>query len=168
MLLDGYKFDLRIYVALTSIVPLRIYIYEEGLVRLATVKYSQALQNNKHNQYTHLTNYSLNKHNAAFQNNLDAQQDDQGSKQSLSAFRRKLKQMGYDDQLIFSKIEDIIIKTIVSIEHIVNNATDMFVPYKNGNCFELFGFDILIDRDLQPWLLEVNLTPALSCDSPLD
>jgi len=40
LLLDGYKFDLRIYVALMSIAPLRLYVYEEGLVRLATVKYS--------------------------------------------------------------------------------------------------------------------------------
>ena len=44
----------------------------------------------------------------------------------------------------------------------------MFVPYKNSNCFELFGFDVLIDDTMTPWLLEVNLTPALSCDSPLD
>jgi len=71
-LLDGYKFDLRIYVALTCINPLRIYVYEEGLVRLATVKYTSAISSLKHNQYTHLTNYSLNKHNAAFQENLDA------------------------------------------------------------------------------------------------
>lgn len=49
LLLDGYKFDLRIYVALMSINPLRIYIYEDGLVRLATVKYSSALSNAKHN-----------------------------------------------------------------------------------------------------------------------
>ena len=49
MLLDGYKFDLRIYVALMSINPLRIYIYEEGLVRLATIKYTQATAGGKYN-----------------------------------------------------------------------------------------------------------------------
>jgi tubulin polyglutamylase TTLL5 len=43
----------------------------------------------------------------------------------------------------------------------------MNVPYRN-NCFELFGFDILIDQTLKPWLLEVNLSPSLNTDSPLD
>lgn len=43
---------------------------------------------------------------------------------------------------------------------------------KNGthrtNCFEILGFDILVDSDLKPWLLEVNLSSSMVCDSPLD
>jgi len=41
------------------------------------------------------------------------------------------------------------------------------VPHRD-NCFELLGFDILIDTLLEPWLIEVNLSPSLGCDSPLD
>ena len=43
----------------------------------------------------------------------------------------------------------------------------MNVPYRT-NCFEVLGFDILLDDTLRPWLLEVNLSPSLNTDSPLD
>lgn len=167
LLIDGYKFDLRIYVALTSINPLRIYMYEDGLARFATQKYKQVNSDPRQNKYVHLTNYSLNKFNANFQNNTDASKDDQGSKWSVSALRKRLRANNIDDDLIFRKIEDIVIKTIISGENVINNATEMFCPFSD-NCFELFGFDILIDSNLEPWLIEVNLTPALGCDSPLD
>ena len=62
LLLDGFKFDMRIYVALTCINPLRIYMYDDGLVRFATKKYS----NDVSSRFTHLTNYSLNKKSANF------------------------------------------------------------------------------------------------------
>ena len=58
LLIDNYKFDLRIYVALTSINPLRLYVYEEGLVRFASVPYDTS---DLKNIFSHLTNYSINK-----------------------------------------------------------------------------------------------------------
>ena len=62
LLIDGLKFDLRIYVAITSINPLRIYVYNEGLTRFATCKYTKE-EMNKQNRFMHLTNYAVNKYN---------------------------------------------------------------------------------------------------------
>lgn len=63
LLIDGLKFDLRIYVLLSGCEPLRLYIYQQGLVRLATRAYQAPNAQNLHENYIHLTNYSLNKTN---------------------------------------------------------------------------------------------------------
>ena len=76
--------------------------------------------------------------------------------------------MGIDDNLLFRKIEDLVIKTVISGEEAINSANEVECPFPKYNCFELFGFDVLVDSNLEPWLLEVNLTPAMGCDSPLD
>ena len=59
-LIDGYKYDLRLYVLLSSIAPMRIYLFREGLVRMCTTKY-QPLEKNMHDTRMHLTNYAINK-----------------------------------------------------------------------------------------------------------
>jgi len=167
LLIDGYKFDLRIYLAITSIEPLRLYIYDEGLVRFATCKYSPPLMSNKNNRFIHLTNYSVNKYNMNFVPNNDPSTDGIGSKWSLSALKKYFDAHGINNETLWTRVDEIIIKTILSIEPALKHAFDMYVPFRN-NCFELLGFDILIDNLLNPWLLEVNLSPSLNCDSPID
>jgi hypothetical protein len=166
LLFNGYKFDLRIYVAITSISPLRIYMYKEGLARLATVLYNSIPENNTTLKCTHLTNYSINKHNANFKQN-DNVNTVNASKLSFEDTNQYLKAKGIDVELVWRKIEDLIIKTILSVEPLIHNGMEMYVPNKT-NCFEWLGFDILIDENRHPWLLEVNLSPSMGCDSPFD
>lgn len=87
LLIDGYKFDLRVYVAVTSYHPLRIYLYMDGLARLATEKYTTS-KDCSNRMFMHLTNYSVNKKNSCFVQNNDADIDDIGNKWSLLALRR--------------------------------------------------------------------------------
>ena len=167
LLVNGYKFDLRIYLAITSIDPLRLYVYEEGLARFATCKYSVPIAGNKGNRFMHLTNYSVNKHNVNFVPNEDPTADDVGNKWSLTALKKHFEAAGINSQTLWARIDEILIKTVLSIEPLIKSSCDMYVPYRNS-CFELLGFDILIDSALNPWLIEVNLSPSLNCDAPID
>ncbi|KAM6961234.1 tubulin polyglutamylase TTLL5 [Aplochiton taeniatus] len=166
LLIDDFKFDVRLYVLVTSYEPLIIYLYEEGLARFATVKYDRAAKNIK-NQFMHLTNYSVNKKSSDYVSCDDPEVEDYGNKWSMSAMLRYLKQEGKDTTLLMRQIEDLVIKAVVSAELQIATACKMFVPHRS-NCFELYGFDVLIDSSLKPWLLEVNLSPSLACDAPLD
>ena len=49
-----------------------------------------------------------------------------------------------DVNTLFYEIKALIIKTLRSVSKIMSNE---------GNCFELYGFDVLIDKNLKPWLL---------------
>ncbi|KAL7301419.1 hypothetical protein TKK_0005861 [Trichogramma kaykai] len=166
LLVDGHKCDLRLYVAVTSYDPLLIYLYEEGLVRFATVKYDGGDQY-VWNPCMHLCNYSINKFHVDYVKSEDPDAEDVGHKWTLSALLRHLRSIGQDTELLMQKIEDVIIKSILATASGIVSGIKQFVKHPE-TCFELFGFDILIDDTLKPWLLEVNLTPSLGCDSPLD
>ncbi|XP_068948014.1 tubulin polyglutamylase TTLL5 isoform X3 [Petaurus breviceps papuanus] len=166
LLIDDFKFDVRLYVLVTSYDPLVIYLYEEGLARFATVRYDQGAKNIR-NQFMHLTNYSVNKKSGDYVSCDDPEVEDYGNKWSMSAMLRYLKQEGKDTTALMAHVEDLIIKTIISAELAIATACKAFVPHRSS-CFELYGFDVLIDSTLKPWLLEVNLSPSLACDAPLD
>jgi hypothetical protein len=67
MLIDGFKFDLRIYVNIVGISPLRVYVHKYGLARFATVPYQSPAPKNLNNMCMHLTNYAINKESDEFE-----------------------------------------------------------------------------------------------------
>ena len=165
-LINGLKYDLRLYILVSCYDPLRIYLFEQGLVRFATQKYSNNSKNMKE-KFVHLTNWSINKNSENFVKNNDTQKDDEGSKWSFQALFKKYTEMGINTTELWSKIHDIIIKTIISSEPYMLSPLNRSSEHKN-NSFELYGFDILVDSNLKPWIMEVNVCPSLNSSSPLD
>ncbi|KAH0820000.1 hypothetical protein GEV33_002791 [Tenebrio molitor] len=154
LLIGGYKFDLRLYVCIPSYHPVTIYIYREGLARFGTDKFSL---NDLRNPFRHLTNSSINKLGPGYTEMKD--RIGSGCKWTLRQLRRYFQQAGISDWLLWQRISSLVILTVLS--HVSQ------IP-PTVNCFEFFGFDVLIDSSLRPWLLEVNLSPALSNDCDAD
>jgi tubulin polyglutamylase TTLL2 len=154
LLIAGYKFDIRVYVCVTSFHPLSIYIYQEGIVRFSTEKFDL---NNLSNVYSHLTNTSINKFGPSYK--TDKERVGPGCKWSITQLRHYFRQNEIDDRLLWCKVSSLVILTILAQANQVPKAV---------NCYELFGFDIIIDENLKPWLLEVNFSPALSIDCATD
>ena len=84
--MDGFKFDMRLYVLVASVDPLRIFLYDDGLIRMGTVEYEKPNSQNIKQSFMHLTNYAINKNNENFQFNEKADDDFTGSKRSLKKF----------------------------------------------------------------------------------
>jgi hypothetical protein len=66
LLLDGLKFDFRVYACVTSLNPFTVYLFHNGLARFATHAYEKPTVENRANNFMHLTNYSLNKSSETF------------------------------------------------------------------------------------------------------
>jgi len=136
------------------------------LVRLATEKYTNAKSKIK-KKYVHLTNYSVQKKAAGYNKNEEGEDESSGSKWTFAGFKEHCAANSIDYDKVFKRIHDVIIKTIISVEPTI--AYNMNRSSRSKNiCFELFGFDILLDKKLKPWLLEVNVSPSLGSGSALD
>lgn len=204
LLIDGVKFDMRIYVVVISYDPLKLYINDEGLVRFATEKYSTNVDTLE-SRMMHLTNYSVNRTSPAFVQNKDGRaatdpeetsqkasrgeeegEDEDGdepraSKWSLSELRQHFEKEGLDYDAMSDGIKDLVIKTLIAVETPLEVEWSKSLDEEDqgwcahgpgaanrSSCFEIYGFDVLVDANLKPWLLEVNICPSLSSGSPLD
>ncbi|XP_052793536.1 tubulin polyglutamylase ttll6-like isoform X28 [Mya arenaria] len=165
LLIDGFKFDLRIYTLVTSCDPLRIFVFKDGLARFATHKYLEPTHSNIENVYMHLTNYAINKHSEDF-----IRDDEAGSKRRISTTNRYMREKGYDVDKMWADIDDVIIKTMISAHSVLkHNYRTCFPNHVKGSaCFEILGFDVMLDRKLRPYVIEVNHSPSFGTDSELD
>ncbi|XP_066503559.1 tubulin polyglutamylase TTLL7 isoform X2 [Hoplias malabaricus] len=168
-LMEGFKFDLRIYILVTSCDPLRIFLYNDGLVRMGTEKYHTPNESNLNQLYMHLTNYSVNKHNENFERDETV---DKGSKRSIGWFTEFLRTNDYDVAKFWGDVSELVVKTLIVAEPHVLHAYRMCRPGQppgsDSVCFEVLGFDIILDRKLKPWLLEINRAPSFGTDQKID
>jgi len=105
---------MRIYVLITSVDPLRVWMHEDGFLRFCTEKYEMPSGNNMDNLCMHLTNYAINKNNSKFVPSTDV--NSEGSKRHLKWFKNWLDNKGHDSAEIFKSIEKIIVKTLLSVQ----------------------------------------------------
>ena len=138
-------------------------------MRLATVPYSTSKSSLKQ-RFVHLTNFSVNKKSDAYvkNNGTDTQTEQPAveSKLNLQQLRAEYAKAGVNYDEIFERIKDVLIKTVLSVENPI--VTQMGGIKHKNSCFEVYGFDIIIDANFRPWLLEVNVSPSLSSSSPMD
>lgn len=152
-LIGGKKFDMRIYALVPSYNPLTIYLYRTGFARFTHARYNNNISD-MNNQFIHLTNVAVQKTCNTYDNVT-------GGKWHLRNMKLFLYSK-YDKTVIdkmFYRIQEVIIQSIVSVSKVVIN---------DKHSFELYGYDVMIDSDLNPILIEVNGNPSLTANTIAD
>ncbi len=140
------KFDIRQWVLVTSWNPLTVWIYGEMYVRFGAEDYNMDMIGNK---FMHLTNNCITKYCNAPETKI------KGNMWAHEQFVEYLKGV-YGGDVWGRKIKPKMDKAIVTSL----KATEDVVMHREHS-FEMFGYDLMIDADLNPWLIEVNCSPAM-------
>ena len=151
-LYNGRKCDIRIWVLISH--KMDVYIFKEGHLKASSVNYNI----NNNNSFIHLTNYSLQKYNENFS------KYETGNEISFNLFQKYLDTLGDKTfnfrETIIPKFKNIIELTAKSSKNLINK--------KNRNyCFELFGYDFMMDEDKNIYLIEINTNPGLEISSEI-
>jgi tubulin--tyrosine ligase len=151
LLINKRKFDIRCFALMTSVNSvIQGYFYTEGYIRTSSKEFSLK---NLENKFIHLTNDAIQKHSE------DYGKFEPSNKMSYAELQNYITQtypkhgINFEKDLL-SKIKEIVSDSFSSVSQKID-------PHRRLNCFELFGFDFMIDEDFHVWLIEANTNPCL-------
>lgn len=153
LLLNERKSEIRVYWLLASLNPLRVLLFNEGTVRLNTLPYQL---DNFDNQLIHVTNvYQQYKHP-----DYDPNAILKWSFARLNDYlhtEKKLPEANFTRNVLMPKLRN-------SIAHVMRAGRDgFFKDYPNrGDCFGVYGADVILDENLKPYISEIQKGPGLS------
>ena len=153
LLYKNRKFDIRCFVLLD-------FNYNLFFCREGHLKGSSELYNlNNSNKYIHITNYSLQKNS----NNFELYEI--GNEMSYKDFKNYLQ----TEKIPLEKFDLMINQMKQLIKISFKSVSKKLLKEKPGNtlCFEIFGYDFILDNDFKLWILEINNNPGLSISSPV-
>jgi hypothetical protein len=149
LLFGGRNFDIRQWVLVRSIMPLRIFIFSDCYLRLCNEAYDL---NDLRNRERHISNWQVNKHGKNVTN---------GAVASLAEFKEELRSITGSHTSWEDKLRPQLCKIVVQT---MRAAEKKLTPRPEN--FELYGFDLMVDESLNIWLLEVNLSPSCEARTP--
>ncbi|CDW81438.1 tubulin-tyrosine ligase family protein [Stylonychia lemnae] len=154
LLIHQRKFDIRVWVFINY--DFSCYIFKEGYLRTSSSEFSID-PNNPDDQYVHLTNNAIQKYSENYGNFED------GNQMSYDQFQEYLDMSNYKLDVkndLVHRMKQLIVRSIFATKSILD-------PQKRKSCFELFGYDFIIDEDLNLWLIEVNTNPCIEESSSI-
>ncbi|OMJ82584.1 hypothetical protein SteCoe_16698 [Stentor coeruleus] len=151
LLIYNRKFDIRVWVLITQLE--NCYFFPQGYLRTSSESFTLDSLSSK---FVHLTN------NAVQKDGKEYGKFESGNQISFKQFKKYLKTYFGNIQLsnIISIMKTQIIISLMAVKGKLN-------PHNRPNCFEIFGYDFIIDSLFKPWLIEVNTNPCIELSSPL-
>lgn len=153
LLIGGKKFDLRLYVLVTTFRPLKAYMYQNGFCRFCTVKYDRSVQE-LDNMYVHLTNVSVQSKGTDY----NCQHGGKLGLNNLKLYLEGTRGREVTSRL-FEQINWMVVHSLKAVAPVMSN---------DRHCFECYGYDIIVDDNLKPWLIEVNASPSMTATTVHD
>ena len=152
LLYKGRKCDMRIWVLLTH--KMKVYVFKEGHLKTCSVNYDV----NSKDAFTHITNYSFQKYNNNFQ------KFEKGNEVPFYEFQKFINEK-YPEKKYNLKVN--LMEKIKEIINLTMRAGKDKINKNNRNYqFEIFGYDFMLDKDFNVFLIEINTNPGLEESSP--